>query len=188
MSLNPKTLLSPEEYLKMERASEQRSEYFNGEVFSMAGASRRHNRIVTNLVAGLDNQLKPRPCNVYSSDMRVKISAIGLYTYPDVVVTCGEEQFEDEHNDTLLNSTVLIEALSDSTEAYDRRKKFEHYQQITSLREYILVAQDKWRVEQFTRQDNNQWIYSEAHGDEASFALASIGCKLSLKEVYDKVD
>jgi len=188
MSLNRKSRINPEEYLRIERAAEQRSEYFDGEAFAMAGASRRHNRIVTNLVAGLDNQLKSRPCNVYSSDLRVKISATQLYTYPDVVVTCGEEQFEDEHNDTLLNPTILVEVLSDSTEAYNRGKKFEQYQQIESLKEYILVAQDKWRVEQYVRQSNNQWVYSEIHGVESYLTMATIGCNLSLSEIYDKVD
>src|SRR5215207_6350571 len=138
MSSNPKTLLSEEEYLAIERQAEFRSEYVAGEMFAMAGASRRHNRTVTNLVVALDNQLRARPCNVYSNDMRVKVQSTGLFTYPDVVVTCGEERFADGEMDVLLNPVVIVEVLSDSTEAYDRGKKFESYQSIESLKEYVL--------------------------------------------------
>jgi Uma2 family endonuclease len=187
MSSNPSKLLTPEEYLAQERKSERRNEYLAGEVFAMVGASRRHNRIVTNLVATIDNQLRARSCNVYSSDMRVKVSTTGLYTYPDVVVTCGDEHFEDPHQDTMLNPIVIIEVLSESTEAYDRGEKFEHYQQVESLCEYLLVAQDKCRVEHFLKQGPNQWIYSEAHAMEDNVPLNSISCVLGLKEIYAKV-
>ncbi|MCI0489257.1 MAG: Uma2 family endonuclease [Blastocatellia bacterium] len=187
MSLNPQTPLTFEEYLDAERRAGHRSEYFEGEVFAMAGASRQHNRIVTNLVTGLDNQLRERPCNVYSNDMRVRVEATGLSTYPDVVVTCEEELFYDQHQDTLLNPVVIIEVLSDSTEAYDRGKKFEHYQQIASLRQYTLVAQDKCRVEQYLRQENNRWIYTEAHDFDGALKLPSVGCELILKDIYAKV-
>jgi Uma2 family endonuclease len=188
MSFQPEKRLTPEEYLSIERRAQHRSEYFAGEMFAMAGASRRHNRIVTNVVVGLDNQLKDRPCNLYSSDMRVMVSSTGLYTYPDVVVTCGEEQFADEHEDNLLNPLVIIEVLSESTEAYDRGRKFEHYQQIESLREYLLIAQDQWRIEQYLRQNTKQWLYSETHEVEEFVRLASIDCELILKDIYAKVE
>jgi Uma2 family endonuclease len=184
MASNPKTRVSSDEYLALERSSDIRHEYSDGEVFSMAGASRRHNRIVTNLVTGLDNRLRSADCNVYSNDMRVKVAATGLYTYPDVVVTCGEEEFEDERTDTLLNPIVLVEVLSDSTEAYDRGRKLENYQKLDSLRVYILVAQDKKRVEQYVRQKDNQWVYSEAYGDNAALEIVSLNCSLSLTELY----
>src|SRR5215471_4535044 len=147
MSLRQRQLLTVQEYLATERRSQSRSEYNKGEVVAFAGASRRHNRIVTNLVTALDTQLRGEPCNVYSSDMRVKISAAGIYAYPDVVVTCGTELFEDEIKDTLLNPLVLVEVLSESTEAYDRGTKLEHYRSIDSLGEYLLVTQDRPRVE-----------------------------------------
>ena len=120
-------MITPEEYLARERQAEQKSEYFNGEIFAMSGASPRHVLIVTNVVAELRGQLKQRPCTAYSTDLRVKVSATGLYTYPDVVVVCGTPQFDAERKDTLLilNPTLIVEVLSDSTEGYDRGGKFE---------------------------------------------------------------
>lgn len=187
MASNPKTLLSEEEYLAVERQAEFRSEYLAGEMFAMAGASRRHNRVVTNLVAALDNQLRERPCNVYSNDMRVKVQGAGLFTYPDVVVTCGEERFADGENDVLLNPMVIVEVLSASTEAYDRGKKFESYQSIESLKEYILVSQESPRVERFVRQGGRNWIYSEAHEPGERVIIQSIECELKLEDIYLKV-
>ncbi len=188
MSSNPKTLLSEEEYLSIERQSGFKSEYFAGEMFPMAGASRRHNRIVTNLVAAMDGQLRARPCNVYSSDMRVKAPSTGLFTYPDVVITCGEERFIDGENDVLVNPIVIIEVLSDSTEAYDRGKKFESYQRIESLKEYLLVAQNARRVEKFVRQSGKDWLYSEAHEPDEVIEIKSVECELRLADVYLKAD
>ena len=188
MSSNPKTFLTEEEYLAVERLAGFRSEYLAGEVFAMVGASRRHNRIVTNLVVALDNQLRARPCNVYSNDMRVKVQSTGLFTYPDVVVTCGEEKFADGEHDTLLNPLVVIEVLSDSTEAYDRGKKFENYQSIESLKEYLLVSQTSQRVEQYIRQIGRNWMYSEAHEFGDTIAIQSIECELNLEDIYLKVE
>ena len=188
MASNPKKLLTEEEYLAIERQAEFRSEFLAGEMFAMAGASRRHNRIVTNLVVALDNQLRARPCNVYSNDMRVKAQRTGLFTYPDVVVTCGEERFADEENDALLNPMVIVEVLSDSTEAYDRGKKFENYQSIDSLQEYLLVSQSSRRVEQFARQSGKNWIYRETREPGESVKLQSIECELRLEDIYLKVD
>lgn len=188
MSSHPKTFLTEEEYLAIERQAEIKSEYFAGEVFALAGASRRHNRIVTNLVVALDAQLRDRPCNVYSNDLRVKIPRAGLFTYPDVVVTCGEEFFVDQEKDVLLNPVIVIEVLSDSTEAYDRGKKFEYYQSIDSLRDYLLVSQSSLKVEQFTRQDEKQWLYSETHDAQEIIRIQSIECELKLEEIYRKVE
>ncbi|HEV7860715.1 MAG TPA: Uma2 family endonuclease [Pyrinomonadaceae bacterium] len=188
MSSQPQSFITEEEYLAIERGAETKSEYFAGAMFALAGASRRHNRIVTNLVTSLDSQLKERPCNVYSSNLRVRINQTGLYTYPDVVVTCGEEMFSDEHHDVLLNPQVIIEVLSDSTEAYDRGEKFEHYQQVESLAEYLLVSQHACRVEKYLRQDQKSWLYSEAHEVEERIEIESIACLLALRDVYDKVD
>lgn len=189
MSSTPKTLLTPEEYLAIERKAEYRSEYYAGEMFAMAGATRRHNRIVTNLTTTLDNQLKARPCNVYSTDMRVNVPSTGLYAYPDVVVTCGEEVFADNQEDILLNPSVIIEVLSDSTEAYDRGKKFEHYQSINSLTTYILVSQNSARVEQYVRQEgSSRWTYSEVHERGEPIRIEAIVCELKLEEIYAKAE
>jgi Uma2 family endonuclease len=187
MSSQPTTLLTPGEYLAAERKAETRSEYFAGEVFAMVGASKRHNLIAANIIRVLGNQLLDRPCNVYPSDMRVKVSATGKYTYPDVVVACEPELFDDAENDTLLNPVVIIEVLSASTEAYDRGKKFEQYQQIASLTEYILVAQEPYRIEQYMRQSDKEWRYSEYHEAEDVIKLSVIGCEIALKDAYAKV-
>ena len=188
MASNPKTLLTPEEYLATERRAGMRSEYFAGEVFAMAGASRRHNRIVSNLVIRLGVQLDDSPCNIYANDMKVRVSRTGLFTYPDVVVTCGEESFADEERDVLLNPLLVIEVLSDSTEAYDRGKKFWHYQQIESLAEYVLVSQDVCKVERYVRQADGRWLYSKADAPEDVMTFDAINCGVSLKDIYARVE
>lgn len=180
--------LTPEEYLAIERQSEIRSEYLDGEMFAMSGSSRRHNLIVTNMVRELSSRLRTRPCEIYSNDMRVHIPATGLYTYPDVVVACGEPRLEGGNFDTLLNPILVVEVLSPATEAYDRGKNFEHYRRIESLSEYVLVAQDEPRVDQYLRQQDNRWLLTAVAGLEASLALPCIQCELSLAEIYHKVE
>ena len=188
MSSQRKSLLTPEEYLAAERQSEIKHEYFAGEICAMVGASKRHNLIAANIIRILGNQLLDRPCNVYPSDMRVKVSATGKYTYPDVVVACEEEKFDDAEKDTLLNPVVIIEILSESTEAYDRGRKFEQYQAIESLTEYLLVSQEPYRLEQYVRQSNTEWRYSEYHNADDVVKVNVIGCELVLKDVYAKVE
>jgi len=188
MSTMPKkALLTPEEYLAIERQAEFKSEYFQGEVLALARGQKSHNLIAANLIRVLGNKLLERDCNVYSSDMRVKIKKIGKYTYPDVAVTYGKEVFEDDYGDTLLNPIVIFEILSHSTEAHDRGEKFQHYQFIESLVEYILIAQDRVRVEQYVRQSDRTWLYSQHQNLEDIVKLESIGCELSLKDIYVKV-
>ena len=186
--VQPARYVTPEEYLERERRAETKSEYFDGQVFALAGASANHNRIVVNLIALLRLQLRNKPCEPFASDMRVKVEATGLYTYPDVVVVCGEPQFEDEHRDTLLNPVVIIEVLSPSTEAYDRGKKFAHYRRIPSLQEYLLVAQDGMRVERFQRQEKDRWILTEYAQPEEVVVLDAIGCTLRVEEIYERVE
>jgi Uma2 family endonuclease len=183
---NPKIFTSAE-YLEFERQSEVKHELIDGEIFEMAGTTRNHNRISVNVVRLLDNQLLERECNVYSSDMRVKITATEKYTYPDVVAVCGEEQFEDSTEDTLLNPMLIIEVLSKSTEAYDRGAKFEYYQTIESFREYVLISQEPFRVEQFVRKTKNEWTYFEFRQAEDVVKLNSIDCELVLKDIYHKI-
>jgi Uma2 family endonuclease len=187
MTSQPKSYVTPEEYLAFERQAEYKNEYIDGEIFAMTGASRGHNLITVNLAATLNQQLRERPCEVYVSEMRVRIPKRG-YVYPDAVVVCGEPQFEDGHLDTLLNPTVLIEVLSDSTERYDRGKKFSFYQTIKSLAEYVLIAQDEYKIEQFVRQPDGRWLLSYYRSPEDVVELTSIQCTLALREVYDKVN
>jgi Uma2 family endonuclease len=188
MSLQPKTYLTSEQYLAIEREAEYKSEFYQGEMFGMAGVSRQHCLIMVNIGSELSIQLKGKPDKAFLSSMRVKVNQTGLYTYPDVTVVCGEARFDDDHRDTLTNPTVLIEILSKSTEAYDRGEKFAQYRRLDSLKEYLLVAQDQYRIECFTRQANGQWLLSEAVGPDGLIQLESIDCTLALAEVYDKVE
>ncbi len=187
MSTQPKPHLTPAEYLKLERSAEQKHEYHDGELFAMGGASRAHALIVTNLVATLVGQVRGHRCSVYSNDLRVKVSRTGLYTYPDVVIACGEQRFDDEHEDTLLNPVVIIEVLSPSTESYDRGKKFAHYRTLASLQEYVLVAQDEPRIEQYVRQPDGNWLLHESGNLADEVVLPSVGCTLTLADVYAEV-
>lgn len=188
MAAHPQAQLTADEYLAAERASEMRHEYFDGETFAMGGASRRHNLIVTNLVRELSLQLKGEPCETFANDMRVKVRETGLYTYPDLVVVCGEARFDDEQNDTLLNPTLIVEVLSDSTEAYDRGRKFEHYRALESLTDYVLVAQSHVHVEHFSRRPEHRWLLTEIGSLEDRLRLSSIGCEIALEEIYERVD
>jgi Uma2 family endonuclease len=187
VSRKTKPRFTPEIYLALERLADHKSEYLNGEIFAMAGASEPHNLIVTNVVSELRTQLKGRACKVYPSDMRVKVGETGLYTYPDVVALCGRAEFEDNERDTLVNPAVIIEVLSPSTEAYDRGKKFEHYRRLRSLAEYVLISQERHRIEYYQRQANDQWLLTEINGLESRLHLSAIDCDLALAEVYDKV-
>jgi Uma2 family endonuclease len=187
MSVEPHRRVSIETYLAAERQAETKSEYLDGEVFAMSGASRRHNLIALNVAASVHGQLRGRACEAYAGDMRVHVPATGLYTYPDVTVVCGEPRFDDSELDTLLNPTLVIEVLSPSTEGYDRGKKFVYYRTLESLREYVLVAQDEIRVELFTRQGDGHWLLSEAGRVDETISLASIGCELRLADVYERV-
>jgi Uma2 family endonuclease len=154
----------------------------------MTGATESHNLIVTNIVASLHAQVRRRPCRVYPGDMRVKVSRVGLYTYPAVSVVCEPPQYEDVHRDTLLNPVLAIEVLSPSTESYDRGKKFQFYRTLSSLREYVLVAQDTQRIERYVRQDDGMWLLDDAHEPDAMMSLESIDCTLTLADVYEKVE
>jgi Uma2 family endonuclease len=187
LALKKPKLFTSAEYLEFERASEVKHELIDGEIFEMAGATKSHNLIAGNVFRQLGNQLLERECNAYRSDMRVKITATEKYTYPDIVAVCGEEIFEDSTEDTLLNPQLIIEVLSKSTEAYDRGAKFEYYQTIESFSEYILIAQEPFRVEQFVRKTKNEWTYFEFRQAEDVVKLHSIDCELKLKDIYHKI-
>lgn len=188
MSAVPKKRLTAEEYLEFERSSEIKHEFYNGRIYAMAGAKRRHNLIALNIGSEIRGHLKGRNCEAYPSDMRVFVPRFGLYTYPDVSVVCGKPEFQDAVLDTLLNPVLLIEILSDSTESYDRGKKFQHYRSIESLQEYVLVSQNEARIEKYIRQGDGFWVLSEAVGVGSSITFESIDCPISLAEVYDKID
>lgn len=188
VSAQPEPYVSQQEYLRLERHAEYKSEYYDGEIFAMAGASRTHNRIVTNVVGELRRQLKHRPCGLYASDMRVKIAPTGLYAYPDIIVVCGREEFaEGEYLDTLLNPTVIFEALSKSTGGYDKGDKFTHYRELPSLKDYLLIATKEHRVEQYAVQAG-VWTLRDVRGLNATVELPSIQCALPLREIYDTVE
>lgn len=188
MSRQTKTSVTPEEYMEFERRSEYRNEYLDGEIVAMTGASRKHNLIAMNILGSLWQQLREKDCEVYPSEMRVKIPSANVYTYPDVVVVCGEPKLEDEHLDTLLNPTLLMEVLSKSTAAYDRKLKFDYYRTLESLAEYLLVSQDACKVEHYTRQPDGKWLLTDISSPESVVELASVGCGLRLKDIYERVE
>lgn len=182
-----KRVFTPQEYLTLERQATTKSEFFDGEIYAMAGASRKHNLITLNAASELRRQLRGRPCEVYVAEMRVRVGATGLYTYPDASVVCGQPVFEDIQGDTLLNPTVLIEVLSPSTEAYDRGEKFSQYRRLPSLREYVLIAQDRVLVEHYRRR-GDLWVIGDLRSLAEVLHLESIDCQIPLSEIYYQVE
>jgi Uma2 family endonuclease len=197
MSTQPKTFITPEQYLEIERKAEFKSEYYNGEMFpldraglettDMAGARLAHNQLIWNFGVELGTQLKSGPCQGFTNDMRVRVRASDLYTYPDIVVVCGEPEFRDGLLDTLLNPTLIVEVLSPSTEAYDRGRKFEHYRSIPSFKCYVLVATDRIHLDCYIKQPNDQWLLISADKPEDSIALEPINCQVKLADLYERV-
>ncbi len=189
MSSAAKVYYTPEQYLTLERAAEYKSEYVDGQIYAMAGASRAHILLAGNVFGELRSQFRGRPCEVYMSEMRVKISPSGTYTYPDVVAVCGEARFEDKRADTLINPTVIVEVLSPSTEAYDRGAKFVRYRELDSLTDYILVSQDRVLVEHFTRQNDGsgRWVLTAIAELEGTLHLSSVGCDVDMNYIYERV-
>jgi Uma2 family endonuclease len=187
MSTQAKPFLTPEQYLEIERKAEFKSEYYQGEMFAMGGARFAHTVVVSNISGELHQQLRRGPCTVSSSDLRVRVSATGLYTYPDVVVVC-DPQFLDGHFDVVLNPVLLVEVLSPSTEAYDRGRKFKHYRAIESLQAYLMLASDRVQADLYTRQPDGGWLLTSASNQEDVLSLPSIGCQLTLADLYEKVD
>ncbi len=187
MSAVPKPKMTPGEYLAKERQAEFKSEFYNGEVFAMAGGSREHNRVKVNLVGELFVRLKGGECQTYSSDQRVLVEATGLYTYPDIVIVCGPATYDLLDRDTLTSPVAIIEVLSPSTERYDRGAKFRNYQQIPSMTEYILVAQDEPVCERYVRQSDGSWALVSFVGLTAFLALTSVTVQIPLVDVYSGI-
>lgn len=179
--------ITEEDYLEFDRQSEAKHEFVNGEIVAMAGASLRHNIIVSNTITALNNLLIDSPCIVNPSDMRVKALAMTSYRYPDISVVCEEPQLADDNMDILLNPVLLIEVLSDSTAMEDRVEKFREYRSISSLREYVLISQHEARIERYYWQKNEAWLYFDVAGLENSIELSSLSLRLALLDVYRKV-
>ena len=185
MAINPKRRVTPEEYLEIDRASEERYEYFAGEMFLMSGGSGRHNTIIFNINTSLGAQIRGGRCRGYSNSQRVLVDRTGLYTYPDIVIVCGEPVYA--HGDTLTNPTLIVEVLSPSTENYDKGKKFDHYRRIPTFVEYLLVAQDRVNVQHHVKEENRWWM-EEFEGLTDEIHLPSVRGRLPLSDVYDNVE
>lgn len=187
MTAVPKKKLTAQEYLAIERAAEFRSEFYNGEMFAMAGATGEHNRIKENFGGELYARLKGGPCESFSTDQRVLVSPTGLYTYPDILVVCGEVEYADGLFDTIVNPRVIVEVLSDSTEAYDRGAKFRQYRQIPTLEEYILIAQKEPAIDQFVRQPNGLWVLTTYTQLGETFRMSSVPLEIPMADIYRRV-
>jgi Uma2 family endonuclease len=186
MSVQLQPRLTPREYLDLEEQAEYKSEYYQGEIFAMSGGSPNHALIAANLIATLQSQLKGTGCRVFTGDLRVHIPASELYTYPDVTVVCGKLELTGDRQDNLANPILIVEVLSPSTESYDRGQKFSLYRSIPSLREYVLVSQDRISIEIFHKNDAGIW---ELHlPEEGNVILASVGCRIQLDDVYADVE
>ena len=180
----PVQRLTAKEYLALERAAEFKSEFYDGEVYAMAGGSPMHSLIGTNATIEIGNKLRGRPCRPFNSDLRVRPPGIPFYTYPDVSVVCGPLEFDDEQEDTITNPSLLVEVTSPATEGYDRGAKFHLYSRMASLREYLVISQSEPSLDLFIRQDSNEWLLRSASGIDSSLILPMLGVTLSLKEIY----
>ncbi|MCG9126355.1 Uma2 family endonuclease [Candidatus Poribacteria bacterium] len=186
-SIGARTHFTPAEYLVLERKAIYKSEYINGEIFAMSGATLTHNLITVDIATELNILLRESECRVVTNDLRVRTSPDVSYFYPDVIVYCDEPKFEDDSFDTLLNPVIIMEVLSPSTEEYDRNEKFEYYKRLSSLKEYILVAQDKISVEHYVIRGAD-WEFTTFEDPNEFLTLSTIKCNLPLKNIYRRVD
>jgi Uma2 family endonuclease len=175
--------LTEEQYLQIEREAETKSEFHDGQMFAMAGGSPNHSLLANTIGALLHGQM-PHGCRTFNSDLRIKVASTGLYTYPDCSVICGDLQFAGDHRDVVLNPLLIVEVLSPSTEGYDRGKKFELYRTIATFREYLLVHQDRQRVEHYSRQDDGSWLLRDHAGTEDAVAIARLNIRIPLADLY----
>ena len=183
-----KKFYTQEEYLAFERQSLEKHEYYQGEIFDMAGAGFNHNKLLMNFTVETGSFLKGKPCDVFGSDFRVHIPSNTLYTYPDALIVCGKAELLDEEFDTVLNPVVLVEILSPSTESYNRGKKFMLYRSIETLQEYILINSTSIKVEHFIKQTNGSWHSKEYNSLSDTFLIESISYRFPLHELYDGVE
>ncbi len=189
MTQPAKTFYTPEEYLALEDKAEHRSEYYQGQIYAMAGGSLNHSRIVDDLVGALNGALaaRKRPCEAFSSDVRLQIKANGLFTYPDVLVICGEPQYATGRTDTVTNPVLIVEVLSNSTGTYDRDEKFELYKDLETLQNYVLISQKKAFVECFQRLDGRKWAIETYKGLSDNLFLAALELEIPLETIYRRV-
>jgi Uma2 family endonuclease len=188
MAAREQAFLTPEQYLEIEKQASFKSEYISGQMFAMAGGSPTHSLIAMNVGVELGTRLRGTLCRVYNSDLRVAFEATNLYTYPDVTVTCQKPVYTGLQNDALTNPTLIVEVLSPSTELYDRGEKFAHYQRSATLAEYVLVAQDRPRVERYARTAEGGWLLTVAEGTDATIELRSIDVTLALADIYANIE
>lgn len=188
MSAIPTTLISEKEYLEEERKALNKSEYYQGEVFAMAGATKEHNKIVASIIIAVGQYLKEKKCSLFPSDLRIYNSENTLFTYPDVTIVCGNEEYLDNEYDTLLNPTVLFEVLSPSTESYDRGTKFKLYRSIPSLKNYVLISSTEYAAEVYTRIENDEWRLNTVKGKDKHIYISAVDYNLSLEDVYSQVN
>jgi Uma2 family endonuclease len=188
MSTQSIPYLSPEQYLEIERTAEFRSEYIKGHVFAMAGGTWNHARIASNTLSRLSEQLRGSPCVASGSDLRVFCPRHEVLTYPDIVVNCGEPQFLDNRRDTITDATMTVEVLSPSTKSYDCGEKFVYYRSLPSFSEYLLICQDKILAEHYRRQPDGAWLLREFNSPTDEIELTSIGCRLTLGAIYERVE
>jgi Uma2 family endonuclease len=189
MTAQPQKYYSAAEYLELEREADYKSEYYHGEIFAMAGAGHNHNRVVENLTGECYIAFKGKQCRTYSSDQRLHIPANGLYTYPDLLIICGKNEYLDEKKDTILNPSVIVEVLSDSTEAYDRGEKFHFYRSIPSLNEYVLINSRSLAAEVFRKNEEGLWfLSSEAYKLAESITLASVDLTIAMEDIYAETE
>ncbi len=188
VAMKPQQFFTLEEYFALEEQADHRSEYYGGEVFAMAGGSVNHNQIAGNAYSSLRIALAGKPCRTFMSDMRLLVKRVKLYTYPDVMVICGGIDFAPKRKDTVTNPVVLFEVLSPSTEGYDRGKEFEFYRTLPSLKEYVLVDQERLHIEHYRLLDNRQWVLTVLDDAGKRLALDSIGGEISLAGLYEQVD
>lgn len=188
MGAEPQRRMTPQEYLAFEREAEERHEYWDGEIVTMAGASPEHNAICFNLAGALKPRLRGSDCRGFTSDQRLRVPLSNRYVYPDLTVVCGQPVFEDDDPYTLVNPTLGVEVLSSTTESKDRGSKLFGYRTLPSLRGYLLVAQDRTWVEHWSRQDDGRWLVTEIDDPAATLDLPEVGCKLPLAEIYEDVE
>ncbi len=186
MSAIAKSIISEVEYLELERKAPTKSEYYKGEIFAMAGATKEHNKIVAAIIGAISQHLKGKKCSYFPSDLRVHNNFNGFYTYPDVTIVCGKEEYLDDKFDTLLNPTVLFEVLSAATEDYDRGTKFKLYRSISSLQNYVLISSTEFAAEIYTRSDD-KWILTTAKNKEDHIHISAINYDLALSDIYAQI-
>ncbi len=185
--LQPKHFITPEEYLELEKSSPDKHEYWNGEMYMMAGTTRQHNRITINTTKALDRLLERRPYSVLAMDIRLRIQKDDLYTYPDVMVVCGKIETDPRQQDTVMNPLVIVEGLADSTQGYDKGKKFKMYRTISSLQEYAMIDQTQPYVEVY-RRTGHFWVFEALEGMDAVLMLKALEVEIALAEIYAQVD